>query len=71
MKLRGITINKFRIFSHVEFSFADRFNLISGSHASGKTSLLDAVALALGEFTSAVGADPLSQCRAGRTDRHG
>ena len=59
MKLSGITINKYRIFSHVQFSFAERFTLISGAHASGKTSLLDAVALTLGEFASAIGADPL------------
>ena len=38
------TVTDFRCLAAVELDFADNFNLISGANASGKTSLLEALA---------------------------
>ena len=47
IKIKRITLNNFKGFEHKEFSFSDRFNLLLGNNGSGKTAVLDALALIL------------------------
>jgi len=42
--IRLFTARDFRCLEHIEFAPAERFNLISGSNGSGKTSILEAIA---------------------------
>ena len=46
-KMKKITLKNYRGFENMEFSFSDRFNLFLGDNGSGKTSVLDALALVL------------------------
>ncbi|OCH54104.1 MULTISPECIES: AAA family ATPase [Vibrio] len=47
MKLDSIEIENFKLFKHKKFEFNSNFNLIIGINGSGKTSLLNAVAVAV------------------------
>lgn len=53
MKIDKIEINNFKLFSEAEFSFNHNFNLIIGINGSGKTSILRALAIALGGWAYA------------------
>lgn len=53
MQIDKIKIQNFQIFSEREFEFAEGFNLIVGINGSGKTSLLRALAVALGGWAHA------------------
>ena len=44
MIVKGLELNFFRNYSHLEAAFDDRVNLIYGDNAQGKTNLLEAVA---------------------------
>ena len=47
IKIKRITLNNFKGFENKEFTFSDRFNLLLGNNGSGKTAVLDALALIL------------------------
>lgn len=48
MHIDSIHLKNFRRFEKADFSFARRFNLIVGENATGKTAILDGLAVALG-----------------------
>lgn len=50
MRIDRLLIENFKGFSHREFSFAPEFNLIVGTNGTGKTSTLDALAVAVGSW---------------------
>jgi len=47
IKIKKITLKNFKGLGDKEFSFSDRFNLLLGNNGSGKTAVLDALALIL------------------------
>jgi predicted ATP-dependent endonuclease of OLD family len=51
MKLKKITIENFRCFESLTLDFEKDVNVIVGVNGAGKSSLLDAIALALSEIT--------------------
>lgn len=53
MKINQISISNFKLFADDEFKFHPSFNLVVGVNGSGKTSLLRAVAVALGGWAHA------------------
>ena len=50
MRIDHLTIDNFNGFDHREFTFNPRFNLLVGDNATGKTSVLDALSIALGSW---------------------
>jgi len=50
MKLHSISLQNFRCFESREFELAKRFNLFVGDNATGKTAILDALAIAAGSW---------------------
>jgi predicted ATP-binding protein involved in virulence len=48
MKISTLRLKNFKCFENREFSFGSRFNLIIGDNATGKTTLLDGLAVGLG-----------------------
>ncbi len=48
MRINRLDINNFRCFDERSFTFHERFTLLVGANATGKTSVLDALAVALG-----------------------
>ena len=48
MKISKLRLRNFKCFKSREFSFGERFNLIIGDNATGKTTLLDGLAVGLG-----------------------
>ncbi|MFS7402067.1 AAA family ATPase [Carnobacterium maltaromaticum] len=54
MKLRNINIKNFKGIEELDLQFEEGFNLIIGDNGSGKTSILDAISVSLGGFTSGV-----------------
>lgn len=50
MKLKKLTINNFKMFENLELSFESGFNLLLGDNGVGKTSILEAAAVAMGGF---------------------
>jgi predicted ATP-binding protein involved in virulence len=53
MKIDKIEIKNFKLFSEQEFTFNPAFNLLIGINGSGKTSILRAIAVALGGWAHA------------------
>ncbi|UQB42266.1 AAA family ATPase [Thiomicrospira microaerophila] len=53
MRIDTLTIKNFKLFSEKEFNFHPEFNLIIGVNGTGKTSLLNAVSVALGGWANA------------------
>jgi predicted ATP-binding protein involved in virulence len=53
MHIDEIEIENFKLFENEKFSFDKKFNLVIGENGSGKTSLLRAVAIALGGWSHA------------------
>lgn len=53
MRIDSLSIKNFKLFNEVDFTFHPEFNLIIGVNGSGKTSLLRAVAVALGGWANA------------------
>lgn len=50
MKINNITIDNFRGFAHRIFDFDPKMNVVLGDNTAGKTTLLQAVQIALGAF---------------------
>ena len=50
MRIDKLTITNFDGFEHRTFSFNPHFNLLVGDNATGKTSVLDALAVAVGSW---------------------
>jgi predicted ATP-binding protein involved in virulence len=48
MKIHQLEVKNFRGFEHQTFQFSDRFNLLIGDNGTGKTAVLDALAIAAG-----------------------
>ena len=58
MRINELTIKNFKSFSEKTFEFNDRFNVIIGNNATGKTTILDALSVAIGSFLLGIdGAD--------------
>jgi predicted ATP-binding protein involved in virulence len=53
MQIDKLEIENFKLFTKQEFNFNPRFNLVIGENGKGKTSLLQAVAVALGGWAHA------------------
>lgn len=47
MKIHHLEIRNFRGFEHRSFDFSDQFNVLIGDNGSGKTTVLEAIALGL------------------------
>src|SRR5580658_82984 len=50
MRIAELKIKNFNGFEHRTFNFNPRFNLLVGDNATGKTSVLDALAVAVGSW---------------------
>lgn len=50
MIIKQLTLNNFRKFESQEFRFHDKFNVLIGDNASGKTQVLDAVSIILSSY---------------------
>ena len=50
MKIRQLELQNFRCFDHKIFELSDQFNVFIGDNATGKTAILDALAVGLGSF---------------------
>ena len=50
MRIDSIRMTNFRCFDQIEFEFDANMTLVIGNNTAGKSSLLDAVAVALGGF---------------------
>ncbi len=48
MRINRLSLENFKLFERVEFEFHPQFNLLVGANGSGKTSVLDGLAVALG-----------------------
>ncbi len=53
MKIESIKLQNFRCFENLELSFHPQLTVIVGKNASGKSTILDAVAISAGTFPSA------------------
>ena len=54
MRIDNLHIENFRCFEDRTFVFDERFTLLIGANATGKTAILDAMAIALGAASSSV-----------------
>ncbi|MBE8167996.1 MAG: AAA family ATPase [Shewanella sp.] len=54
MKLKKLTLENFRGFKHFECEFQEGINVLVGLNGQGKSSVLDAIAIAYGQFLSAL-----------------
>ena len=52
MKLKSIKLRNFRCFKNLQLDFHKQLTVISGGNASGKSAVLDAVAISVGVFPS-------------------
>ena len=50
MKIRQLELQNFRCFEQKTFEFSDQFNVFIGDNATGKTAILDALAIGAGSF---------------------
>lgn len=55
MKLKQLTLKNFRAFKQFECAFQPGINVLVGLNGYGKTSLLDAIHIAYGQFLSSIG----------------
>jgi predicted ATP-binding protein involved in virulence len=52
MKLKRLSVMNFRAFENLEIEFGDKLTLLVGENGSGKTSVLDSIAVGLGSVLS-------------------
>jgi predicted ATP-binding protein involved in virulence len=52
MKMKSMKLQDFRCWRNYKIDFADRFNLLIGDNAAGKTAIIEALAIGLGYFIS-------------------
>ena len=50
MKVRTLRLHNYRKFKDYVFRFNSKFTVLIGDNASGKTSILDAIAIMIGSF---------------------
>ena len=50
MKIRQLELKNFRCFDHKTFEFSDQFNVFIGDNGTGKSAILDALAIGVGSF---------------------
>ena len=50
MKIRQLTLQNFRCFDEKAFEFSDQFNVLIGDNGTGKSAILDALAIGVGSF---------------------
>lgn len=50
MRIKKLRLENFKCFDRQEFTFSRRFTVLIGDNATGKTTVLDALAVALGSF---------------------
>jgi predicted ATP-binding protein involved in virulence len=50
MRIDRLTVENFRCFKHQEFDFLPHFNLLAGDNGTGKTAVLEALALGMGSI---------------------
>lgn len=50
MRIDKLTVKNFRGFAEQSFEFNKQFNILIGDNATGKTSILDALSIAMGSF---------------------
>ena len=50
MRIKKLELHNFRCFENYELELAERFTLLIGDNGSGKTAILDALAVAMGAF---------------------
>lgn len=50
MKIRQLELKNFRCFDQKTFEFSDQFNIIIGDNGTGKSAILDALAIGVGSF---------------------
>ena len=53
MRIESIKLKNFRCFEDLEIAFHPQLTVIVGKNASGKSTILDAIAVAVGTFPSA------------------
>lgn len=68
MKLNKLTLKNFRCFEQLEIEFHDRLTIIVGNNGTGKTSIMEGAAIAIGTMFS--GYDGLSSLRIDKSDAH-
>ena len=68
MKIRKVTLKNYRCFENIEVEFHDNLTVIVGGNGSGKTSILEGVAVSLG--TMFTGLDGLSGGSISKKDAH-
>jgi predicted ATP-binding protein involved in virulence len=56
MKLKNLTLTNFKGFKYFECDFQPKLNILVGLNGQGKTSVLDAISVAYGQFLTALGA---------------
>ncbi|MGL4998831.1 MAG: AAA family ATPase [Fusobacteriaceae bacterium] len=52
MKIKEINLKNFRCYENLKISLDDRYTLLIGSNGAGKTTILDAISIALGGYVS-------------------
>ncbi len=55
IRVNELSLTNFRCFEEESFSFSEKFTVLIGDNASGKTTILDALAVGLGRFFSVMG----------------
>lgn len=68
MMIENLTLKNYRCFPEIELNFHDRLTVIAGSNGSGKTSVLEGIAVSLG--TMFAGFDGVSGISIHKSDAH-
>ena len=64
MRIDSLIVQNFRCYENREFRFAPQFNVVIGDNGSGKTALLDALAVAAGSWLLGLKGTPAQSIRA-------